>query len=253
MTTIPENHRPSIALVGPGAIGTGAGRSGRDPEPVRPGVCCSEGNAGRGRGAVAFGVVQREDGGLRIAKRHRAEALFAPYLPGESVLPSVVWFPAQSEPDASVWLRGKARLSLPDVPASRVVLAALSDTRCSVDVSADFTSVAWRKLMQNAVAGLQVLSGRRAGMFSRNDVASLSLAYLRECLEVARAEGADLGDQVPREIVDQLQASPSDMGTSIRWFRFRPTRRYCTLGAAAPAHPRWPVPGRCAERARPLR
>jgi 2-dehydropantoate 2-reductase len=70
------------------------------------------------------------------------KALFAPYLPGESVLPSVVWFPAQSEPDASVWLRGKARLSLPDVPASRVVLAALSDTRCSVDVSADFTSVA---------------------------------------------------------------------------------------------------------------
>jgi 2-dehydropantoate 2-reductase len=143
------------------------------------------------------------------------QALFAPHLPGESVLPSVVWFPAQREPDASVWLRRKARLTLPDVPASKVVLAALSDTRCSVDVSADFTSVAWRKLMQNAVSGLQVLSGRRAGMFSRNDVAGLSLAYLRECLEVARAEGAALGDQVPQEIVDQLQASPSDMGTSI--------------------------------------
>jgi 2-dehydropantoate 2-reductase len=143
------------------------------------------------------------------------KSLFAPYLSGGPVLPSVVWFPAQREPDASVWLRGKARLTLPDTQATSVVLAALSSTRCSVDVAADFTSVAWRKLLQNAVAGLMVLTGRRAGMFSRTDVTELSLAYLRECLEVARAEGATLGDEVPQEIVDRFHRSPADLGTSI--------------------------------------
>lgn len=143
------------------------------------------------------------------------KTLFAPYLSGGPVLPSVVWFPAQREPDASVWLRGKARLTLPDTPATGVVLAALRGTRCSVDVAMDFTSVAWRKLLQNAVAGLMVLAGRRAGMFSRTDVTSLSLAYLRECLEVARAEGAILGDEVPQEIVDGFHRSPADLGTSI--------------------------------------
>jgi 2-dehydropantoate 2-reductase len=143
------------------------------------------------------------------------KALVAPHVPGSPVLPSVVWFPAQREPDASVWLRGKARITLPDTPESSLVLSALSGTRCSVDVAADFTSVAWRKLLQNAVAGLMVLAGRRAGMYSRADIAGLALAYLQECLAVARAEGATLGDEVPQEIVDAFRGYPADLGTSI--------------------------------------
>ncbi|WP_328610421.1 oxidoreductase [Amycolatopsis sp. NBC_00345] len=143
------------------------------------------------------------------------ESTVAPHVPGGPVLPAVVWFPAQVQPGGSVWLRGEARLTLPDVPAARVVLEALRGTRCSVDLAVDFTSVAWRKLLQNAVAGLMVLSGRRTGMFGRADIARLALAYLRECLAVARAEGAVLGDEVPQEIVDGFQAYPADMGTSI--------------------------------------
>lgn len=143
------------------------------------------------------------------------QSLFARYLSGGPVLPSVVWFPAQRESDGSVWLRGDARLTLPDAPGASVVEAALRGTRCSVDVAVDFTSVAWRKLLQNAAAGLMALAGRRAGMFARTDIANLSLAYLHECLEVARAEGATLGDGVPQEIVDGFQRSPADLSTSI--------------------------------------
>jgi 2-dehydropantoate 2-reductase len=143
------------------------------------------------------------------------ESTITDLVPGCRVLPSVVWFPAQAQPDGSVWLRGKARLTLPDIPASRVVLAALCDTRCSVDLAVDFTTVAWRKLLQNAIAGLMVLTGRRAGMYARADITELSLAYLRESLEVARAEGAVLGDEVPQEIVDTFRGFPADMGTSI--------------------------------------
>ncbi|MHC3490540.1 oxidoreductase [Pectobacterium brasiliense] len=138
-----------------------------------------------------------------------------PYVNGATVLPSVVWFPAQREPDASVWLRAKPRLTLPDVPQAKCVAEALSGTRCAVELSADFLSVAWRKLLQNAVAGLMVLANRHAGMFSRGDVTELALAYLRECLAVARAEGAVLDDGVAQEIVDNFQRAPADLGTSI--------------------------------------
>ncbi|MBN3099762.1 oxidoreductase [Pectobacterium brasiliense] len=138
-----------------------------------------------------------------------------PWVNGATVLPSVVWFPAQREPDASVWLRAKLRLTLPDVPQAKCVAEALSGTRCAVELSADFLSVAWRKLLQNAVAGLMVLANRRAGMFSRGDVTELALAYLRECLAVARAEGAALDDGVAQEIVDNFQRAPADLGTSI--------------------------------------
>ncbi|WP_333609820.1 oxidoreductase [Pantoea piersonii] len=138
-----------------------------------------------------------------------------PWVNGATVLPSVVWFPAQREPDASVWLRAQPRLTLPDVPQAKRVADALSGTRCAVELSADFLSVAWRKLLQNAVAGLMVLANRRAGMFSREDISELALAYLRECLAVARAEGAVLNDSVAQEIVDNFRRSPADLGTSI--------------------------------------
>ncbi len=80
---------------------------------------------------------------------------------------------------------------------------------------ADFTAAAWRKLLVNALAGLMVLSGRRSGLFRRDDVAALSRRYLSECLAVARAEGANLGDDVIDEIADLFGRAPSDMGTSM--------------------------------------
>ena len=138
-----------------------------------------------------------------------------PYVNGAKVLPSVVWFPAQREPDTSVWLRAKPRLTLPNVPQAKRVVDALAGTCCAVELSDDFVSIAWRKLLQNAVAGLMVLANRRAGMFSREDITELALAYLHECLTVARAEGAILNDNVPNEILDGFHHAPADLGTSI--------------------------------------
>ncbi|MBP2169971.1 2-dehydropantoate 2-reductase [Erwinia toletana] len=249
--TMSEN--PTIALVGPGAIGTTiaaalheVGRTpticGRTAHPqlelrfdggqiVVPGPVQTDPVAIKTPFDLVFVAVkstQVEAMAPWLAALCDAESvvcvlqngveqqtLFARYLSGNTVLPSVVWFPAQREANASVWLRDKPRLTLPDTPATGVVLAALHGTRCSVEVAADFTSVAWRKLLQNAVAGLMVLAGRRAGMFSRSDITSLSLAYLRECLAVARAAGAILGDEVPQQIVDGFHGYPPDLGTSI--------------------------------------
>ncbi|MNG70040.1 oxidoreductase [Serratia plymuthica] len=143
------------------------------------------------------------------------ESLLEPYVNGAKVLPSVVWFPAQREPDASVWLRAKPRLTLPDVPEAKRIADVLKGTGCAVELSTDFISIAWRKLLQNAVAGLMVLANRRAGMFTRGDITELALAYLRECLTVARAKGALLSDKVPQEIVDGFHHAPADLSTSI--------------------------------------
>jgi len=101
------------------------------------------------------------------------------------------------------------------VPAARRIADALSGTRCAVELSGDFLSIAWRKLLQNAAAGLMVLANRRAGMFRRDDISALTLAYLHECLTVARAQGAVLADDVPQEILAGFQRSPADLGTSI--------------------------------------
>jgi multidrug efflux pump subunit AcrA (membrane-fusion protein) len=87
--------------------------------------------------------------------------------------------------------------------------------RFAVRCTCGFSTVAWRKLLQNAVAGLMVLANRRAGMFRREDISELALAYLREGLTVARAEGAKLADDVAQEILANFQRAPEDLGTSI--------------------------------------
>ncbi|NMK45967.1 oxidoreductase [Achromobacter sp. Bel] len=243
----------AIAIVGPGAIGTTVaaalhevGRShllcGRTP---RDQVTLQDGD----RRVVVPGPVQTEPGlidrkmdlvflAVKATQTETASgwlaALCRPdtvvcvlqngveqlegvakHAPRARIVPAVVWFPAQAQADGSVRLRGDARLSLPDMPASRVVAEGLQGTRCAVDITADFPSVAWRKLLQNAVAGLMALTHRRAGMFVRPDIAALALAYLRECLAVARAEGAKLGDEVPQEILAKFQAASADLSTSI--------------------------------------
>lgn len=208
----PEN--PSIALIGPGAIGTTiaaalhevgrtptiCGRSALKQLELRhdggrilvPGPVLTAPAAIETAFDLVFVAVKAtqidaiapwlsalcSEKTLVCALQNGVEqkTLIEPYLSGNQVLPSVVWFPAQREPDSSVWLRAKARLTLPDTPATALVTKALAGTLCSVDVTPDFTSVAWRKLLQNAAAGLMVLTGRRAGMFARTDISELALA-----------------------------------------------------------------------------
>lgn len=247
------SDRPAIALLGPGAIGTTiaatlheAGRTpllcGRtahpqltlrddDGEVVVPGPVLNDPAAVSQPVDLLFVAVkttQDADSARWLAQLCdentvvcalqngiEQQTQLAPYVKGATVVPSVVWFPAQREADASVWLRAKPRLTLPDVPAARRIADALSGTRCAVELSGDFLSIAWRKLLQNAAAGLMVLANRRAGMFRRDDIAALTLAYLHECLTVARAQGAVLADDVPQEILAGFQRSPADLGTSI--------------------------------------
>lgn len=143
-------------------------------------------------------------------------AAVRPHVPdGVEVIPAVVWFPAQSQKDGTTLLRGEPRLTLPASPGADRVADVMRETRCQVDLADDFTTLAWRKLLQNAAAGLMALTGRRAGVFNRSDFADLTSVYLHECLTVARAEGARLDDDTPRAILERFRSFPADMSTSI--------------------------------------
>jgi 2-dehydropantoate 2-reductase len=142
-----------------------------------------------------------------------------PLCPSSSVIPGVVWYSAETQPEGWVRLRGQAALVLPSGPAAEEVAALLRGAGCTVDCDPDLMTALWRKLLTNALAGFQALTGRRAGMFRRDDIAGLARRYLAECLEVARAEGARLGDEVIDELSEMFRQAPEDMGTSIMYDR----------------------------------
>jgi 2-dehydropantoate 2-reductase len=137
------------------------------------------------------------------------------YCPQATVLPAAVWFSAELQPAGWVRQRTPARLVLPDEPAAHGLLDQLHGPALTVEIDPDFLTAAWRKLLTNAVAGLMVLTGRRSGMFRRDDVAALARSYLAECLAVARAEGAELPDDMVEQTAALFAEIPEDMTTSI--------------------------------------
>ncbi|WP_205781666.1 oxidoreductase [Mycobacterium alsense] len=244
----------TIALVGPGAVGTTVaallhkaghpvllcGRTARDAIELRPdggdpivvpGPVHTD--PGRVSGPVdvvvlAVKATQNDEvaGWLaRLCAEHTVVLVLQngveqveqvqPHCPSSPVVPGIVWYGAETQPEGWVRLRTEARLVLPSGPSAEGVAALLRDAGCQVDCDPDFLTAAWRKLLVNALAGLMVLTGRRSGMFRRDDIAALSRRYVAECLAVARAEGARLPDDAVDEMVRLFRAAPGDMGTSM--------------------------------------
>lgn len=137
------------------------------------------------------------------------------YCPSAAVVPAAVWIPSETQPTGWVRVRAEPRLVLPDTDAAATLAELLRGAGITVELEPDFTTAAWHKLVVNAVVGVMVLTGRRAGIFRREDVAALARRYLTECVAVARAEGAKLDDTVIDEIVSMLAQAPPDMTTSM--------------------------------------
>jgi 2-dehydropantoate 2-reductase len=138
-----------------------------------------------------------------------------PLCPSSAVVPGIVWYGAETQPEGWVRLRTEARLVLPSGPSAERIAQLLRGAGCHVDCDPDFITAAWRKLLVNALAGFMALTGRRSGMFRRDDVAALSRRYVAECLAVAQAEGARMADDAVDELVGLLRSAPQDMGTSM--------------------------------------
>jgi 2-dehydropantoate 2-reductase len=247
-------NAPDIAVVGPGAVGTtvaaylhAAGHRvlvcGRTPRPqielrpdeadpiVVPGPVCTDPAHIADPVAVvllALKATQNDEAGRwlsRLCDEHTIVVVLQngveqveqvqPHCPLATVIPGIVWFSAETQPDGWVRLRGEARLALPTGPAAETFAELWRAAGGTADCDPDFITAAWRKLLVNAVAGLMVLTGRRSGMFCRDDLAALASRYAAECLQVARAEGAKLADDVADGTVEMFRQAPTDMGTSM--------------------------------------
>ena len=244
----------SVAVVGPGAIGSTmaallhaaghqvllCGHTPRDQVEVRPDeqepiivpgpVHTDPGDVGGPVDVVLLAVKDTQnqsasgwlsrlcdDRTVVCALQNGVEQIerVGPLCPASDVVPAVVWFSAEPHPEGWVRLRTGVRLVLPESDGARKLADLLDGTGATVELDPDFVTAAWRKLLTNALADLMVLTGRRSGMFRRDDIAALSRRYLTECLAVARAEGANLGDDVIDEIVGMFAKAPEDMTTSM--------------------------------------
>ena len=104
--------------------------------------------------------------------------------------------------------------------------------------NADFNTLAWRKLLINAVANpITALTLQRQAVFRRDDVKALCLAVLDEAAAVGRADGARLAADEPAQILNTLLTYPADAGTSMYFDRLagRPFEAEALTGAIVAA------------------
>jgi 2-dehydropantoate 2-reductase len=150
---------------------------------------------------------------LQNGVEHRER--FAPYIPMEQILPVMVDCPAERQTADRVRQRGVMHLKVPESALGRDFVKLFAGTPAAATTVPDFLSVVWRKLCFNSAGVLSALLLQPAGVVRGEAMGEVALQIIRECAAVARAEGADLEENVADVVLAAQRAAPADSVNSM--------------------------------------
>ncbi len=150
---------------------------------------------------------------LQNGVEHRER--FTPYLSAQSILPVMVYCPAERRSPEKVIQRGTMHLKVEDSTLGSAFVDLFSGTAADASVVSDFKTVVWRKLCFNSAGVLSALVLQPSGIVRGETMGEVALQIIRECIAVARAEGAKLGDEVAEDVLRASRAAPPDSFNSI--------------------------------------
>jgi len=149
-------------------------------------------------------------------------ARVAPLAGGATVLPVIVYYNGERLGPDRVRLRQGAHADfvVPNDDSGRAFARLFDGTPLRVQLGDDFVTLAWRKLLLNAVASpMTALTLQRQAVLRRPDIKELCLAVLAEAIAVGRAEGAKLDDNDAGRTLDTLSTFAGELGTSMYFDR----------------------------------
>lgn len=144
----------------------------------------------------------------------------APLTSETEVLPAIVLCGAELVRPGHVVHHGYQNLEVPEGEVANELAVLFKGSAASVTASSGFTTALWRKLLQNSVASpLTALTGRRLGVFQREEMRELALAVAIETVAVAASAGADLTHDDALAVVQGLSEVNPEMGSSMLYDR----------------------------------
>lgn len=146
----------------------------------------------------------------------------APLVGGASVVPAIVYYNGERlAPDRVRMRQGSIEdIAVADDESGRAFAGLFAGTPMRVALSADFATLAWRKLLINAVANpITALTLQRQAVLRRPDVEELCRKILDEAVAVARAAGVPLADDEPARALSTLFTFSGELGTSMYFDR----------------------------------
>jgi 2-dehydropantoate 2-reductase len=149
-------------------------------------------------------------------------ARVAPLAGGATVVPVLVYYNGERLAPDRVRMRqaGKYDLIVAADADGRAFAELLDGTELAILHTETFATLAWRKLLINAVANpITALTLQRQAVLRHADVAQLCRAVLDEAVAVARAEGVALRDDEAARTLAALETFSGELGTSMYFDR----------------------------------
>ena len=146
----------------------------------------------------------------------------APLSGGAVVVPTLVYYNGERLGADRVRLRHVSEHALvaTDDADGRAFAQLLEGTPLRVLLSQEFSTLAWRKLLINAVANpITALTLQRQAVLRREDIKALCIAILDEAVAVACADGAQLAEDEAPKTLANLLTYPPEAGTSMYFDR----------------------------------
>jgi 2-dehydropantoate 2-reductase len=149
-------------------------------------------------------------------------ARVAPLARGATVVPVLVYYNGERLAADRVRLRhaGAYDAVVADDEAGRAFAELFAGTPLRIVHSGDFATLAWRKLLINAVANpITALTLQRQAVLRRPDVQDLCRGILDEAVAAARAEGVKLAEDETARTIATLHNFSGELGTSMYFDR----------------------------------
>ncbi|MBS9721942.1 2-dehydropantoate 2-reductase [Tianweitania sp. BSSL-BM11] len=161
-----------------------------------------------------------------------------PFLPADAtVVPSSIICAVERRAPGHILHHGHAKISVPGGPIADELTALFSGSAFEIIGEDDFLTVAWGKLLTNAMVNpITSLTLRRSAVLADSQVAELARAIGREVVAVAKATGAKLSDGDIEGPLARLAGSPTG-GSSMLYDRLagRPLEYAFITGAVVAA------------------
>jgi 2-dehydropantoate 2-reductase len=149
-------------------------------------------------------------------------ARVAPLANGATVVPVIVYYNGERLAPDHVRLRQGASSDfvVANDDGGRTFAQLFAGTPLRVELGDDFVTIAWRKLLINAIASpITALTLQRQAVLRRDEMKELELALLDEAIAVGRAEGAKLADDEGPRSLATLFTFAGELGTSMYFDR----------------------------------
>jgi 2-dehydropantoate 2-reductase len=162
-----------------------------------------------------------------------------PLLPPQTrLLPTLAYMAVERVAPGCIVHHFSSELHVPQGETGEEFAALLDGSRLKIRTVTDFRTAAWRKLFTNVAANpLTAILKQRMHILGDPEMRALAEAILREGVAVARAEGAEVGEEDAQQALRKNTSVPPDGGTSMLYDRLanRPMEHEHITGAVVRA------------------